>query len=461
MVDGSDLAWRIISRRYGAELCYTPMINSRMYARPGVKNTPNNFRESAFNREAGEEGSYRISLQHGSGKTTQDSDRPLVAQFCGDDPERLLIAANDIADKCDAVDLNLGCPQAIAKRGHYGAFLQDEWPLVFNLIDTLHRHCKVPVTAKMRIFDDPERTVAYAQMLERAGAQIITVHGRTREMRGQAQNLADWPQIKLVKQNVQVPVIANGNVCLPQDIDDALAVTEADGVMVATAQLSNPGLLSGSLPVAHPLPEIFTPSPSHPPVVDLVREYLSVVASLQTPTSGPAIRQRLFTILYPALTIHTEFRPQLGTVPLSNMVSGPKVLEDVGPILDSLEAKLKADEKGMIQTLEIMAPNYSQLSAQGHRKWGIAQQAYLGEKMPERLPTSHYQHLVTESPSRPSYIAHWLAQPNIRHPPPETLNADTKQMQERTRALLKKTRSPASDSAPVRDTVCHQIPLCA
>ena len=60
-------------------------------------------------------------------------DRPLIAQFCANDPEVLLTAAKQIEHRVDAVDINLGCPQDIARRGGYGAYLMDDWKLIYSL----------------------------------------------------------------------------------------------------------------------------------------------------------------------------------------------------------------------------------------------------------------------------------------------------------------------------------------
>ena len=75
--------------------------------------------------------------------------RPLFVQFCANNPETLLKAAKLVEGQCDAVDINLGCPQRIARRGKYGAFLMDDLGLVERLVSMLAQNLSVPVTCKV------------------------------------------------------------------------------------------------------------------------------------------------------------------------------------------------------------------------------------------------------------------------------------------------------------------------
>lgn len=399
MVDQSELPWRILSRRYGSELVYTPMINAKLFADENSKKKKVKYQEVNFNKEFAEEGATSLSLTPASSSSSEpsisaegrfkDTDRPLFVQFCANDPSTLLRAAQVVEDRCNAVDLNLGCPQHIARRGHYGSYLMEDWPLIFSLINILHINLKVPVTAKMRVYESVEETVAYARMLERAGAQIVTVHGRTRNMKGHHTGLADWNKIRAVKEAVKVPVFANGNVLYPQDFYDALAATGAKGIMSAEGNLYNPAVFMKFL--ASVPSRMFPNAPAlpFPSIVAMAHEYLDIVTSLRTPTQSSAIKAHLFRLCRPALEVHRDLREQLGKARFDDKAVGPAKIVTYRQFLTELERRLEEDMKSGI--------------------W---------EKQPDPPLPGSVSHLTEPNgeAGRPAYIPHWLAQPYFRPP---------------------------------------------
>jgi tRNA-dihydrouridine synthase 1 len=178
-------------------------------------------------------------------------DRPLIVQFCANDPAELLEAASYVAPFCDAVDLNLGCPQGIARKGRYGAFLQEDQELIYNLIHNLHENLSVPVTAKMRILETKEETLKYATKILSAGASILTVHGRHRDQKGHKTGLADWSVIRYLRENLPKDTVlfANGNILRTEDIAKCLEETGADAVMSAEGNLYDPAIFGEAPPV--------------------------------------------------------------------------------------------------------------------------------------------------------------------------------------------------------------------
>lgn len=173
-------------------------------------------------------------------------DRPFFVQFCANDPQALLAAAKFVAPHCDAVDLNFGCPQGIARKGHYGAFLQEDQELIHNLVKTLHENLSIPVTAKIRILETKEKTLAYAKNVLSAGASILTVHGRRREQKGHWTGVADWGYIRYLRDNLppETVIFANGNILQHGDLQKCLEATGADGIMSAEGNLSDPALFA-------------------------------------------------------------------------------------------------------------------------------------------------------------------------------------------------------------------------
>ncbi|KAF6837322.1 tRNA-dihydrouridine(16/17) synthase [Colletotrichum plurivorum] len=242
MVDQSEFAWRLLSRSYipASEqsnlLAYTPMFHARLF------NDTDHYRQGHFQavRPATDPKSPPTPWLDGN----PSIDRPLFVQFCANDPDALLGAALKAAPHCDAIDLNLGCPQGIAKKGHYGAFLQEDQELIFKLINTLHKNLPIPVTAKIRVLETKEATLAYARNVLAAGASIITVHGRRREQKGHLTGLADWGIIRWLREQLPPGTVmfANGNVLQHGDLQRVLDATGADGVMSAEGNLSDPAI---------------------------------------------------------------------------------------------------------------------------------------------------------------------------------------------------------------------------
>ena len=225
-------------------VAYTPMLHARMFTET-VKFRDHHFQPTKSGLGSSPKWSNDTSTDlHLDGNP--QFDRPLLVQFCANDPDELLEAARYVEPYCDAVDLNLGCPQGIARRGNYGAFLQEDWDLIYRLINKLHANLGIPVTAKMRILETKEKTLEYAKMILLAGASIITVHGRQRDQKGHNTGLADWTVLRFLRENLppDTVIFANGNILRHEDIAQCLEETKADGVMTAEGNLYDPTIFA-------------------------------------------------------------------------------------------------------------------------------------------------------------------------------------------------------------------------
>lgn len=331
MVNHSELAWRLLVKKHGCNVAFSQMLHARNFA------NSKKFREDFVDWL---DYTPRSGLKHEE-EWARELDKSIIAQFAGDDPASLVKAGKYIENSVAAIDLNLGCPQQIAKRGHYGAYLLPEKNLVRSILEAMVQNLNCPITVKIRKLENEEDTLALCEMIEKCGVQMLTVHCRTVQSSKQFVGPPDWDIIRKVKQTVSIPVVANGGISCRKDVLDCLQYTGADAVMSSEGLLENPRLFDEEGDkLFH---ENFIPTQ-----FAIVTEYLDLVRRYPLPKpsgTGTVIRGHLFKLLHRFLSAPTNFdiRETLAKVDLDGMCTTfeqlKKRYEDIGMEMSIAEEK--------------------------------------------------------------------------------------------------------------------------
>jgi nifR3 family TIM-barrel protein len=221
MAGYSDVPYRALCRAYGSAMQYTEFVPV----------------EVLLGRQVAER--YRMRLDK------QPGERPMVFQIFGNDAQLILKAALRIQEwGPDIIDVNMGCStRKVSGRGA-GVGMMPQPQLVADTFHLLASHLSVPVTGKIRLgWDEAQQNfLEIARIMEASGAALIAIHGRTKTQKYDGR--ADWDAIARLKQSVSVPVIGNGDVQTPADIDWMKAYTGCDAVMIGRAAIGNPWIFA-------------------------------------------------------------------------------------------------------------------------------------------------------------------------------------------------------------------------
>ncbi len=218
MAGVTDIAFRSICKSFGVGMLYTEMASSK-------------------------------AVHYGSEKTENiyeilEEERPIGIQIFGHEPDIMAETAARLSEVADIIDINMGCPAPKIVKNGEGSALMKDLKLAENIICSVVKASKVPVTVKFRKgWDDSSiNAVELAKISEASGAKLVTVHGRTREQ--MYSGVADLDIIKSVKSAVKIPVVGNG------DIFDAISAkrmfeeTGCDGIMIARGAQGNPWIFN-------------------------------------------------------------------------------------------------------------------------------------------------------------------------------------------------------------------------
>ena len=187
-----------------------------------------------------------LELGHGEEKVLELSEEsgPIGVQLFDHRPNSMIDAAIK-AELSGAflVDINMGCPvKKIARKGGGSALLKEP-ELAQKIVKKVSQSISIPLTVKIRLgwCDKTSDPISFALGLQEAGAQMITVHGRTRKQG--FSGTADWEAISKIKKSLNIPVIANGDIKNSRDAIKCLEITNADGVMIGRASMGSPWLV--------------------------------------------------------------------------------------------------------------------------------------------------------------------------------------------------------------------------
>ncbi|KAI7851896.1 hypothetical protein BDC45DRAFT_514586 [Circinella umbellata] len=227
MVRVGTLPFRLTALHYGADLVWTEeLVDKKVIGSIRKYNTATQAIEYW-------KGDRLIFSTH------DDEKGRVIFQLGTADPDLALKAALTVKEDVAGIDINCGCPKKFSIQGGMGAALLTNPDNLKQILTNLVQNVGLPVTCKIRLLDDKEKSIELVKMIESTGVKAITIHCRTKEQRSTTP--AKWEEFKEIAQVVKnIPVAINGDVYSWQDIPRVKEMTHANSVMIARGAQYNP-----------------------------------------------------------------------------------------------------------------------------------------------------------------------------------------------------------------------------
>lgn len=226
--------------------------------------------------------------------TKRDTDHsPISYQISGHKPHLMRAAAEYLTPFADMIDINMGCPVNKVVKGQDGCSLMRNPSLAADLVKAVKDGTDKPVSVKFRLGYtlDELNFVEFGEQMQEAGAEFITIHGRTRSQ--MYSGVADWKSIRKLKENVDIAVFANGDILTVDDAIRCIEESGADGVAVGRASMGDPtliGRIEHFFATGEKLPE-----PTLDEKIEILKEHLNQEIALR----GENVGIKFFRKFYP------------------------------------------------------------------------------------------------------------------------------------------------------------------
>lgn len=305
MEDVTDIGFRKLCKRFGADMMYTEFVSAEAIVR-SIKSTLDKM-------------------------IIEDDERPVGIQIYGRDVDSMVEAAKIVETvKPDLIDINFGCPvKKVAGKGA-GAGMLKNIPLMLEITREVVKAVKLPVTVKTRLGWDQNNLVItdLAEQLQDCGVQALTIHGRTRSQMYTGE--ADWTLIGEVKRNprIHIPIIGNGDVTTPGQAGQAFERFGVDAIMVGRASFGRPWVFKE------------------------MRDYLDATSGESSKTAAPLTIDDKIDVLKEQLLINMErideYRGILHT--RRHLASSP-IFKNIPNFRQTRIAMLRADKAGELMAI--------------------------------------------------------------------------------------------------------------